>query len=159
MGLGGHHHATSSPLQFFYGGSDPLGQPPPAHMGIPPYQLDPKTAGAIGNHFFILFIFINPCLTFLICILVPLPSKIPRNLMTSLGLICITSAQLIVFKLPDSVHVQPLWRHWAQMKHQDRVLICIFELQSSLCRGSFAYLPVMTLQPHISQLDDVNERG
>ena len=49
MGLGGHHHATSSPLQFFYGGSDPLGQPPPAHMGIPPYQLDPKTAGAIGN--------------------------------------------------------------------------------------------------------------
>jgi len=48
MGLGGHHHAASSPLQFFYGGSDPLGQPPPAHMGIPPYQLDPKTAGAIG---------------------------------------------------------------------------------------------------------------
>ena len=48
MGLGGHHPATS-PLQFFYPGTDPLGQPPPAHMGIPPYQLDPKTVGAIGK--------------------------------------------------------------------------------------------------------------
>jgi len=55
MGLGAHHAAAAaaaaSSLQFFYpGAADPLGQPPPAHMGIPgPYQLDPKTAGAMGK--------------------------------------------------------------------------------------------------------------
>ena len=52
MGLGSaaHHAAAAASLQFFYqGAGDPLGQPPPAHMGIPPYQLDPKTAGAIGS--------------------------------------------------------------------------------------------------------------
>lgn len=52
--MGMAHHAAAaaaaaSSLQFFYPGADPLGQPPPAHMGIPPYQLDPKTAGAIGK--------------------------------------------------------------------------------------------------------------
>ena len=52
--MGMAHHAAAaaaaaSSLQFFYPGADPLGQPPPAHMGIPPYQLDPKTAGAIGT--------------------------------------------------------------------------------------------------------------
>ena len=57
LGSAAHHAAAAaaaaSSLQFFYqGGGDPhLGQPPPAHMGIPPYQLDPKTAGAMGkNH-------------------------------------------------------------------------------------------------------------
>lgn len=54
MGLSSAHHAAAaaaaaSSLQFFYQGGDPLGQPPPAHMGIPPYQLDPKTAGAMGK--------------------------------------------------------------------------------------------------------------
>ena len=55
MGLSSAAHhaaaaaAAASSLQFFYQGGDPLGQPPPAHMGIPPYQLDPKTAGAMGN--------------------------------------------------------------------------------------------------------------
>uniref|UniRef100_A0A0P5FT35 dTCF n=1 Tax=Daphnia magna TaxID=35525 RepID=A0A0P5FT35_9CRUS len=54
LGSAAHHAAAAaaaaSSLQFFYqGGGDPhLGQPPPAHMGIPPYQLDPKTAGAMG---------------------------------------------------------------------------------------------------------------
>ena len=52
--MGMAHHAAAaaaaaSSLQFFYPGAYPLGQPPPAHMGIPPYQLDPKTAGAIGT--------------------------------------------------------------------------------------------------------------
>ncbi|KAK3931609.1 Protein pangolin, isoforms A/H/I/S [Frankliniella fusca] len=37
MGLAGPH-------PFFVPGGD-LGQPPPAHMGIPPYQLDPKGPG------------------------------------------------------------------------------------------------------------------
>lgn len=27
------------------GVGDPLATPPPAHCGIPPYQLDPKTMG------------------------------------------------------------------------------------------------------------------
>lgn len=55
MGLSSAAHhaaaaaAAASSLQFFYQGGDPLGQPPPAHMGIPPYQLDPKTAGAMGK--------------------------------------------------------------------------------------------------------------
>lgn len=64
MGLGSAAHhaaaaaAAASSLQFFYPGSDPLGQPPPAHMGIPPYQLDPKTAGAMGiTLFFFIFKF------------------------------------------------------------------------------------------------------
>lgn len=48
MGLGSAAHhaaaaaAAATSLGFFYQGSDPLGQPPPAHMGIP-------SAGAIGN--------------------------------------------------------------------------------------------------------------
>lgn len=57
LGSAAAHHAAAaaaaaSSLQFFYpGAADPLGQPPPAHMGIPgPYQLDAKTAGAMGNH-------------------------------------------------------------------------------------------------------------
>lgn len=37
MGLAGPH-------PFFCPGGE-LGQPPPAHMGIPPYQLDPKGPG------------------------------------------------------------------------------------------------------------------
>lgn len=61
LGSAAHHAAAAaaaaSSLQFFYqGGGDPhLGQPPPAHMGIPPYQLDPKTAGAMGKTSFFLF--------------------------------------------------------------------------------------------------------
>ena len=30
---------------FFCHNGDPLSTPPPAHCGIPPYQLDPKTMG------------------------------------------------------------------------------------------------------------------
>jgi hypothetical protein len=62
LGSAAHHAAAAaaaaSSLQFFYqGGGDPhLGQPPPAHMGIPPYQLDPKTAGAMGKIFIISFL-------------------------------------------------------------------------------------------------------
>ncbi|XP_014244823.1 uncharacterized protein LOC106664004 isoform X2 [Cimex lectularius] len=40
MGLGAGH--PGSGLPFFCHNGDPLSQPPPAHMGIPPYQLDPK---------------------------------------------------------------------------------------------------------------------
>ncbi|KAL1139966.1 hypothetical protein AAG570_006943 [Ranatra chinensis] len=40
MGLGAGHPGTGLP--FFCHNGDPLSQPPPAHMGIPPYQLDPK---------------------------------------------------------------------------------------------------------------------
>lgn len=65
LGSAAHHAAAAaaaaSSLQFFYqGGGDPhLGQPPPAHMGIPPYQLDPKTAGAMGKTSFSLSIDLN----------------------------------------------------------------------------------------------------
>ncbi|BES87616.1 HMG (high mobility group) box [Nesidiocoris tenuis] len=40
MGLASGH--PGSGLPFFCHNGDPLSQPPPAHMGIPPYQLDPK---------------------------------------------------------------------------------------------------------------------
>ncbi|XP_046668689.1 uncharacterized protein LOC124359738 isoform X2 [Homalodisca vitripennis] len=43
MGLGPTHPGTGLP--FFCHNGDHLTQPPPAHMGIPPYQLDPKGAG------------------------------------------------------------------------------------------------------------------
>lgn len=43
MGLGATHPGTGLP--FFCHNGDHLSQPPPAHMGIPPYQLDPKGAG------------------------------------------------------------------------------------------------------------------
>uniref|UniRef100_A0A1B6LC98 dTCF n=1 Tax=Graphocephala atropunctata TaxID=36148 RepID=A0A1B6LC98_9HEMI len=43
MGLGPAHPGTGLP--FFCHNGDHLTQPPPAHMGIPPYQLDPKGAG------------------------------------------------------------------------------------------------------------------
>ncbi|KAG8244257.1 hypothetical protein J6590_027953 [Homalodisca vitripennis] len=42
MGLGPTHPGTGLP--FFCHNGDHLTQPPPAHMGIPPYQLDPKGA-------------------------------------------------------------------------------------------------------------------
>ncbi|CAH0546213.1 unnamed protein product [Brassicogethes aeneus] len=35
-------------MPFFCHNGDPLSQPPPAHMGIPPYQLDGKGAGSMG---------------------------------------------------------------------------------------------------------------
>lgn len=37
-------------MPFFCHNGDPLSQPPPAHMGIPPYQLDSKSAGAMGEY-------------------------------------------------------------------------------------------------------------
>lgn len=39
---------------FFCHNGDPLSTPPPAHCGIPPYQLDPKT---MGKFFFAIFLF------------------------------------------------------------------------------------------------------
>lgn len=47
MGLGPTH--PTSGLPFFCHNGDPLSQPPPAHMGIPPYQLDGKT-GSMGEY-------------------------------------------------------------------------------------------------------------
>lgn len=46
------------PTFFCHNGvGDPLTTPPPAHCGIPPYQLDPK---AMGKYFFYyLYILIN----------------------------------------------------------------------------------------------------
>ncbi|XP_026474713.1 protein pangolin, isoforms A/H/I/S-like isoform X2 [Ctenocephalides felis] len=42
-------HPGATGLSFFCHNGEHLTQPPPAHMGIPPYQLDPKTAaGAMG---------------------------------------------------------------------------------------------------------------
>lgn len=51
-------HPGATGLSFFCHNGDHLTQPPPAHMGIPPYQLDPKTAagaamgamGAMGDY-------------------------------------------------------------------------------------------------------------
>lgn len=48
MGLAPTH--PSATLPFFCHNGDHLTQPPPAHMGIPPYQLDPKGAGAMGEY-------------------------------------------------------------------------------------------------------------
>ncbi|XP_044270978.1 protein pangolin, isoforms A/H/I/S isoform X4 [Tribolium madens] len=47
MGLAPTGHPGAA-LPFFCHNGDPLSQPPPAHMGIPPYQLDSKTAGSMG---------------------------------------------------------------------------------------------------------------
>lgn len=47
MGLGPTHPTAGLP--FFCHNGDPLSQPPPAHMGIPPYQLDGKT-GSMGEY-------------------------------------------------------------------------------------------------------------
>lgn len=52
MGLGPTHPgaaAAAAALPFFCHNGDPLSQPPPAHMGIPPYQLDGK-AGSMGEY-------------------------------------------------------------------------------------------------------------
>ncbi|XP_025835966.1 protein pangolin, isoforms A/H/I/S isoform X5 [Agrilus planipennis] len=48
MGLGPAHSgaAAAAALPFFCHNGDPLSQPPPAHMGIPPYQLDGAKAAA-----------------------------------------------------------------------------------------------------------------
>lgn len=48
MGLAATHPGATLP--FFCHNGDHLTQPPPAHMGIPPYQLDPKGAGAMGEY-------------------------------------------------------------------------------------------------------------
>lgn len=48
MGLGPTGHPGAA-LPFFCHNGDPLSQPPPAHMGIPPYQLDGKT-GSMGEY-------------------------------------------------------------------------------------------------------------
>ncbi|XP_074035073.1 transcription factor pangolin isoform X6 [Leptinotarsa decemlineata] len=45
MGLGPTGH-----MPFFCHNGDPLSQPPPAHMGIPPYQLDSKGAASMGEY-------------------------------------------------------------------------------------------------------------
>ncbi|KAK9891954.1 hypothetical protein WA026_017437 [Henosepilachna vigintioctopunctata] len=49
MGLGPAGHPGAG-LPFFCPNGDPLSQPPPAHMGIPPYQLDAKAAGSMGEY-------------------------------------------------------------------------------------------------------------
>lgn len=49
MGLGPTHPGAAAALPFFCHNGDPLSQPPPAHMGIPPYQLDGK-AGSMGEY-------------------------------------------------------------------------------------------------------------
>ncbi|KAK9717962.1 HMG (high mobility group) box [Popillia japonica] len=48
IGLGPTGHPGAG-LPFFCHNGDPLSQPPPAHMGIPPYQLDAKT-GSMGEY-------------------------------------------------------------------------------------------------------------
>ncbi|XP_021922148.1 uncharacterized protein LOC110830984 isoform X2 [Zootermopsis nevadensis] len=48
MGLAATHPGATLP--FFCHNGDHLTQPPPAHMGIPPYQLDPKGASAMGEY-------------------------------------------------------------------------------------------------------------
>lgn len=48
MGLAPAGHPGAA-LPFFCHNGDPLSQPPPAHMGIPPYQLDGK-AGSMGEY-------------------------------------------------------------------------------------------------------------
>lgn len=48
MGLAPPHPGAALP--FFCHNGDHLTQPPPAHMGIPPYQLDTKGAGAMGEY-------------------------------------------------------------------------------------------------------------
>ncbi|XP_017778497.1 PREDICTED: protein pangolin, isoforms A/H/I/S isoform X3 [Nicrophorus vespilloides] len=48
MGLGPTGHPGAG-LPFFCHNGDPMSQPPPAHMGIPPYQLDGK-AGSMGEY-------------------------------------------------------------------------------------------------------------
>jgi len=48
MGLGPPHPGAALP--FFCHNGEHLTQPPPAHMGIPPYQLDPKGAAGIGEY-------------------------------------------------------------------------------------------------------------
>ncbi|XP_044735883.1 protein pangolin, isoforms A/H/I/S isoform X2 [Chrysoperla carnea] len=46
MGLGPGSHPGAAALPFFcHNGEHLAAQPPPAHMGIPPYQLDTKAAG------------------------------------------------------------------------------------------------------------------
>ncbi|XP_047470747.1 protein pangolin, isoforms A/H/I/S-like isoform X2 [Penaeus chinensis] len=42
MGLSAAGHASGSLFSLYHNGQTHLGQPPPAHMGISPYQLDPK---------------------------------------------------------------------------------------------------------------------
>ncbi|XP_044767105.1 protein pangolin, isoforms A/H/I/S isoform X1 [Coccinella septempunctata] len=49
MGLGPAGHPGAA-LPFFCSNGDPLSQPPPAHMGIPPYQLDSKATGSMGEY-------------------------------------------------------------------------------------------------------------
>ncbi|KAF4519909.1 hypothetical protein B566_EDAN008285 [Ephemera danica] len=48
MGLAPTHPGASLPF-FCHNGDHHLSQPPPAHMGIPPYQLDAKS-GAMGDY-------------------------------------------------------------------------------------------------------------
>ncbi|XP_049948210.1 uncharacterized protein LOC126456504 [Schistocerca serialis cubense] len=48
MGLAPTHPGATLP--FFCHNGEHLTQPPPAHMGIPPYQLDGKGAGAMGEY-------------------------------------------------------------------------------------------------------------
>ncbi|XP_022914178.1 protein pangolin, isoforms A/H/I/S isoform X3 [Onthophagus taurus] len=47
IGLGPTGHPGAALPFFCHANGDPLSQPPPAHMGIPPYQLDAK-AGSMG---------------------------------------------------------------------------------------------------------------
>lgn len=47
MGLAPTHPGAGLP--FFCHNGEHLSQPPPAHMGIPPYQLDPKGAAAAAG--------------------------------------------------------------------------------------------------------------
>ncbi|GLV40810.1 pangolin [Carabus blaptoides fortunei] len=48
MGLAPTHPGAALPFFCHNGVGEHLSQPPPAHMGIPPYQLDPKGAGTMG---------------------------------------------------------------------------------------------------------------
>lgn len=50
MGLAPTHPGAALPFFCHNGVGEHLSQPPPAHMGIPPYQLDPKGAGTMGEY-------------------------------------------------------------------------------------------------------------
>ncbi|CAG9816356.1 unnamed protein product [Phaedon cochleariae] len=74
-------------MPFFCHNGDPLSQPPPAHMGIPPYQLDSKGAATMVISLAHMYDSEAKIVTIRVLILILLQAMLPHRDVTIFGIL------------------------------------------------------------------------
>lgn len=150
------------------GVGDPLATPPPAHCGIPPYQLDPKTMGK-WTECSIQFRNVPSCIcshlnsfilsTVLLCIACAV-TLWKYNTLSSSFIICfiIFIYQLVEFsiKINYSIQPAPLQSSWMNMKRTNALIKPCQRYGRSILHAEFEKISMMTVYPARNCATDLN---